>query len=195
MSPTTGFIEEGLAAIGDTLDGAVARADLHLRPETVTKGAARRVRATLRLLETLLRRLLVLMAAELTLAPVRERAGDKPASGARRGQRGFTLLPVMGGDLSRLAGLDRVRRKPGWNWTTTGLLLDRIGRLRQLTENPAPAARRMARLLARLKASRAPRPVAFAQGGLHRHGHQLALIAGILPQMIGEALSDWYDTS
>ena len=195
MTQIGGFIGDGLVAVRDTLDEAVARANLHLMPVTVTKTMARRVRATLKVLETILRRLLVLLAAEVALEPVRKSAPRDRRHARARGPRGFTLLPVMGGDLSRLEGVSRFRPEPAWNRTETGTLLDRISRLRQLIENPAPAARRMARLLERLKRKGAPRPVALPQGGLHRHGHELALIAGILPQLTGEALAGWYDTS
>ena len=195
MTQLSGFMREGFAAVRDALDDAVARANLHLRPETITKAAARRVRATLKLLETLLRRLLVLMAAELTLDPVRERGDREHAPNPRKRQRGFVLMPVWRSDLLRLEGLETGYPGLSRNHTGTSLLLDRVSRLRALIENPHTAAKRMARMLARLKREGALRPMALPQTGLHRQRPELGLVASILPQMIGEALSGWYDTS
>ena len=194
MSDQAGFIAEGFAAMREVFDELVGRYNLHLHPDEITRSLARRVRRTVKLLETMLRRLLALMAAEMSLEPARPSGPRDRTRPVTKRPRGFVLLLPPGGCLSSLQAEKLAGRKPARNRPSTGLLLARLFRLQRLLENPAPAARRMARLLARLKASGAPRPPAFPQSGLYRYGARLALVADALPHAVREALAGWYDT-
>lgn len=213
-----GFIEAGLAAMRDALEIAAERAGLILQRYELTRAAARAFRARVRELETLLRRLLVLMAAEIEVRAtdtprLLAEAGppchstphqDTPGAGEacwpadprqnrRPGGYRFVLLPVLTFDLDapdRFAGLVRTAPKP----PDRTPLMHRYATLRALLSNPAPLARRMARHLARLKAAGEPKPVCLPQPGLHRFEAALATFALALPLEIAEALGGWYDS-
>ncbi|KCZ63484.1 hypothetical protein L53_09445 [Hyphomonas sp. L-53-1-40] len=65
------FIEQGLkAAQGAVLD-VRAQAGLHLEPDSVSRRVRARVRGRLKAIETIVRRLIILMAAALDLPPLR----------------------------------------------------------------------------------------------------------------------------
>ena len=201
MPDFSGFIGDGIKAVRDALDTAAARVNLHLHPDTLTRAAARRLKRTLGVLETVLRRLLVLMAAEIELAPLAPRtpsAAKRPDAATTPPQparRGFALMPVLRYDAVRLEDLkDRARPRHQGAANATPLR-HRCDTLRRLLENPYPAAKRMARLLARLKRAGAAKPVVLPQTGLSRLKPDLALTASILPERVGDALAGWYDTS
>ena len=72
------FFEQAFRTVGDGLLRIVARANLHLKPMTLTKSLKRRCLADLRQLAVILRRLIFLMALAIELAPARPRTA-KPA--------------------------------------------------------------------------------------------------------------------
>ncbi|WP_147372305.1 hypothetical protein [Henriciella barbarensis] len=170
----------------------------------------------LRQLETLLRRLLVLMATELSAdfeikAPVIPEAA-KPLSGtsstqtapsettrthperARSTHTSFPLLrilrPYTAEDAARLGALPRRAPRP----VDETLLVHRYCTLLKHLQHPERLTRRMARHLARLRAAGEIRPTCLPQPGLHRLSAELGALAACLPAMIGAALSGWYDT-
>lgn len=208
-----GFIEAGLRAVRETLQAAADRAGLTLRHEPVTRRAAQRFRGAVRQLETVLRRLLVLMAARLTPMADREtrfpitqaKAGaslnkDAPSDAPVRnpGPRPFALTRPSCVDTDRLealrAGYGHRRASPDSRWTVTVRLLDRYRTLLAHLDNPAPLARRMARHLAGLKRCGAPRPICPPAPVPLRYGHELGLVATRLPEAVGAALADFYDS-
>ena len=195
MSDADGFVGDCLARLKDALSGLSAGANLHLDHPVITRAMAARLKAGLRAIETMLRRLLLLMAVELKLAPVRKRPAR---TRDRRIGPGlpwhFELMPVERGDPSRLADL-MARPAASRSPVRTGLILDRFRTMAGLLANPDNAARRMARLLERLKRRGAIRPWCPPQPRLHKFGHELGLIAGALPGLVNEALAGWYDTS
>ena len=200
---TPGFIEAGLAAIRDTLVAAADRAGLTLNHYPITRTAARRFRSRLRLLERLLRRLLVLMAARLDIEPARSApapvstphpARPAPAqAGAGPRPRGFALLPPLRYDAEAIAAL-RARPRAAPKPPAIAPLLHRYRTLLARLEAPDRLARRMARHLARLKRAGEACPVCWPLDGLHRLDAGLGLIAAALPHAIAEALSGWYDS-
>jgi hypothetical protein len=214
-----GFIRDSFNAMIGALECAAERAGLITRHAPVTRAAARRFMSRLRQLETLLRRLLVLMAAELSAdleikVPVIPEAA-KPLSGTssnqtapsnitrahpersrRTGTRtpGFPLLrilrPCTAEDAARLSALPRRPPRP----VDETLLVHRYCTLLKHLQHPERLARRMARHLARLRAAGEIRPTCVPQPGLHRLSPELGALAACLPAMIAAALSDWYDT-
>ena len=205
-----GFIEAGLEAVRGALQAAADRAGLTLRHYEITRAAARRFRAQVRLLETLLRRLLVLMAASLDAVPARTASATSPLTPAKAGAsgrtddrsaqppktpryRGFALLPPATYDAARFALL-RARPRATPTPPEIGPLLDRYRTLIGHLAHPDRLARRMARHLARLKRAGEPRPVCLPMDGLHRLSPALGLIAAALPAEVSAALATWYDT-
>ena len=207
-----GFIDAGLAALREALETAAERAGLILRRYRITRTAARAFRAKVRQLETVLRRLVVLMAAEIETAVIPETA--KPLSGTPSSEtapsedasahpepsrrtstrpRGFILIPNSRYDPEKfeaLRALPRGAPKP----VDETPLVHRYDTLRALIENPQALARRMARHLARWKAAGDSRPHCPAQPGLHRLSPELGAIASLLPRVVNDSLKDWYDS-
>ena len=195
MSKLTGFIEEGFRAAREAVEATIDRAQLHLKPETITKRLAQYVRSRIRMVETILRRLVVLLAAEVDLTdPAPTRPGPTARTPRKPAPRGFQLFPRS---TSRSGALDALRaRETGLdrNCTAAGPLLDRLKTLTRHLEHPAPLARRMARMLNAAKANGELRPVLFAQRGLHRLGWELALIAQALPLHANDVLREWFSS-
>ena len=178
MSKLTGFIEEGLRAAREAVQVTIDRAQLHLKPETISKRLASYVRGRIRMVETILRRLIILLAAEVELAepaPAREASRARPAR--------------------KPGALQALETAPGQKWTAAGPLLDRLKTLIRHLETPAPLARRMVRTLNARKSRGELRPVLFAQSGLHRLGWELGLVAKALPWHANDVLRDWFNTS
>lgn len=65
MNGMQAFVEQGLAAARTALLGVRAEAGLHLEPKHVTKCLRARVRSRLKAIETIVRRLITLMASAL----------------------------------------------------------------------------------------------------------------------------------
>ncbi|HCN93393.1 MAG TPA: hypothetical protein DIT86_09280, partial [Hyphomonas sp.] len=76
------FIEQGLkAAQGAVLD-VRAQAGLHLEPDSVSRRVRARVRGRLKTIETIVRRLIILMAAALDLPPLPQASPDQTGAAA-----------------------------------------------------------------------------------------------------------------
>ena len=120
MRDLTAFLAAGFRAAGDALADTAGRANLHLRPETLSRAMRRRCLSEFRALANLLRRLLFLMALSMDLPPVRhspDKSGEVlPQSGlddtgiedvtASFGPRpqGFRLAPAKAGPPPDLSG-------------------------------------------------------------------------------------------
>jgi hypothetical protein len=206
-----GFIRDSINAMIGALECAAERAGLITRHAPVTRAAARRFMSKLRQLETLLRRLLVLMAAELELdiqplTPAKAGVSSNQTAPSNithahpeRSRRTSThthfpliriLRPYTGEDAARLSALPRRAPRP----VDETLLVHRYCTLLKHLQHPERLARRMARHLARLRAAGEIRPTCAPQPGLHRLSPELGALAASLPTMIAVALSDWYDT-
>ena len=207
-----GFIRDSFNAMIGALECAAERAGLITRHAPVTRAAARRFMSRLRQLETVLRRLLVLMAAELDfsnhvgpLTPAKagvsssqttpsETTRTHPERARSKSTLGFPLLrtlrPYTAEDAARLSALPRRAPRP----VDETLLVHRYCTLLKHLQHPERLARRMARHLARLRTAGEIRPTCLPQPGLHRLSAELGALAACLPAMIAAALSDWYDT-
>ncbi|WP_018146724.1 hypothetical protein [Henriciella marina] len=205
-----GFIEAGLAALRDALETAAETAGLILRRYRLTRTAARAFRAKVRQLETVLRRLVVLMAADIEIANINPltpaQAGVSssqtapsqdtrahPEPSRRTGPRGFILIPNSQYDPEKFEALRALSRGAPALVDETPLV-HRYDTLRALIENPHALARRMARHLARWKAAGDSRPHCPAQPGLHRLSAELGAIASLLPRAVNDSLKGWYDS-
>ncbi|WP_156807794.1 hypothetical protein [Henriciella marina] len=177
------------------------------------------VRARLKLIETLLRRLLVLMAASIEISvipakagtsssqtapsrPAPSQAGPSPAAPAPaekgKSRRGFALLPTLRErpplDPSVFDTLRAEVSGRGCRPLDLAPLMHRWNTVGALLRHPEKAARRMAWRLARLRAAGAPRPLCLAPTDTRRTATELQLIAASLPHLVSRALSGWYDS-
>ena len=74
-------------------------------------------------------------------------------------------------------------------------MLARWAALCRVLKQPERHARRLARTLAHWQARGEAKPFAPPMTGTHRMPADLALVAQVLPQLIGKALAGWPDTS
>ncbi|MEQ9316930.1 MAG: hypothetical protein RLN72_13830 [Henriciella sp.] len=197
MDEDRDFIDLGLATAHDALENAAGLANLHLKPATITKLAARRLRQTLKTIERAVRMLIILLAASIELGPVRPRPVRGSDAARLRGphKRGFHFLPVNRHPSQRpdYSALEQVRpRAPGP--VPTGPIMDRIQTVFGLMRNPEPAARRLARRIEKLRALKVRAPTFGPITHLYRFNAEFGLIAAGLPDFIRQAHSAWYDS-
>ena len=223
MQDTSSFVAAGLRALREEM----ADLDFMAGLSSGEGGLGRRLYAQLRdrliLIETLLRRLLILMAASIEVSikmpvphpePVEGPEAAKPLSGTSSNQtapsqpatphpkhprkRGFPFLPRL-----------RERTPPGSDLTallsaehsgpraafrSKTPLVHRYCTIMGVLRRPERAARRMAFTLARLRAAGAPRPLCLTPLNLKRASEEISLIAATLPERVARALIGWYDT-
>ncbi|WP_018148704.1 hypothetical protein [Henriciella marina] len=195
MTQPTSFIEEGIAAVRDAVVETMDRVNVDFRTD-VTQAVARYARRQIKLLETMLRRLLVLIAAEIELAPAAP-AEPSASKGTSRhtNASAFQLVPSRGPDNGMVERLREIPAEPARPNTASAPLLHRLGVLLRHLDNPEPLARRMAHMLSAASADGDPRPHVPPQSGLTRVPPRLALMAHALPVHTDEALRKWFDTS
>ncbi|WP_394705951.1 hypothetical protein [uncultured Hyphomonas sp.] len=201
MDDQTDFLEQGFDDLRNELLDTLGDANLHLQPETITRCLHSRVRAKLKVLETLLRRLLVLLAMRLDLAPVRPRAA-RPASPLPEGAEDVTasfrahlppqyrmvLMPRPLGPPGNFNSLKAVRQ------TGPALampLLRRAAVLLRIIKQPEAAARRIARLIERMRARGDTKLYCPPLAGRHRLRPELSLLAGAIGLQVNAAMADW----
>ena len=191
----TAFIAQGLRAAGYALSDIAARANLHLKPETLTKSLKRRCMGQFRMLATLIRRLIFLLALSIEALP----PGPEPATArARRcpaGPRppGFRMVPVVSGVFPESFRCASGVPAPGP--VDAGLVLARWAALHRVLSNPLAPAVRLAQTLARWQATGEPKPMVGPSADTHRLPADLGLVASLLPDFLRKALERWPDTS
>ena len=74
MDAQTDILKRGLEHAGRAVLDASALANLHLGPKVIGRGVAQRISGRLRMLEPIVRRLILVLALNLTLAPAAPRA-------------------------------------------------------------------------------------------------------------------------
>lgn len=199
MTQLAGFIEEGFSTVRDAVVETMDRLSVDFRP-VLTQAVARYARRQIKLVETLLRRLLVLLAAELgPLAPVKPSTPDVPTgTGAAAGESKRSLFQLVPSLSAEGPGFDDLRagaHPAAGPDTDAAPLLHRLGLLLQHLDNPVPLARRMARILNRVKDAGDPRPFMMPLQGLARVPYPVALLAQALPVRGNDVLRRWFDTS
>jgi hypothetical protein len=201
MDDQATLLEQGFADLRIDLLDTLGEANLHLRPETITRTLHARVLAKLKVIETLLRRLILLLAMTLDLAPVRPRAvrpaaplpeGVEDATASFRAhlppQYRMALMPPPAGLPGDLGGLKSARQSGP---VLAMPLIRRAAVLLKIMKQPDAAARRMARLIERMKNRGDTRPYCLPLADRHRLRPELALLAGAVRLQVNAALADW----
>jgi len=205
MSMDQAFFEQGFRAVSDAMIDAVGKAGLHLRPERLSRAAARRCGAAFRQLAAIVRRLIFLMALGIELAPPRPGAGPRARGAAALPEgvedvtasfgpqsKGFRLAPRMSGlfpdHLRTLSGPPPARS------VSPRRLLAQWQALHAVLKDPEAHARRLARTLARWRKAGEPAPVCVQLGFEHRLRPDLGIVARALPHLIRQGTAAWNDT-
>ena len=194
-----GWNRPGLAVLD-----ASALANLHLGPKQIGRRVAQRISGRLKLLETLVRRLILVLALKLSLVPA-----APPAPRAEPTPKPEPDLP----DGVELAHFPRLYPKrlnllparhpfeaeggfPASSSRATGpvsphRLMVRIVALQRVIADPDGHALRLARHLRRLQERGEPRPVIGPAPRAFRLSPELGAIAALLPVQIQAALETW----
>lgn len=202
MDAPDDFLTHGLERVRSDLVDLFGATKLHLKPETVTRSLSARVRARLKMLETLLRRLILLLAMTLTPAPAKPGTPRAQAS-VPDGVEDVTASFLAGRRIYRFALMGRplgvsgvfpdMARSPSGP-VPAAPLLARIAALYRVLKKPEAAALRLARQIRRMKARGEARPYCLPMAGRHRLPRELALLAGALRTHVNQALAGWDDT-
>jgi hypothetical protein len=201
------IVRRGLDALKGAADELACRAGFDTGYQ-LSPGTYRRMKARLALLESILRRLLVLMAASLRPEPSRpgpvcadegrRTPGDAPyprpdAPHPRRARTFQLMIEPSQTSLEGLARLRSLARNQKLPEITP--LRHRYAALLAVIRSPERAARRMARYLARLKAEGEARPAYPPHRKLSGLSRDLADLATDLPSHLNEVLAGWYNSS
>jgi hypothetical protein len=158
MTQLTGFIEEGVAAVRDAVVETMDRVSVDFRP-VLTQAVARYARRQIKLLEKMLRRLLVLIAAEIELVPATPaEASVRKGTCRKSNPSAFKLVPLRSDEGGMVDRLRAIPAEPAPQDTASAPLIHRLGTLLRHLDNPDPLARRMARMLAAASADGEPQP-------------------------------------
>lgn len=197
MDDQTDLLKQGITDLRNDLFDTQGEANLHLRPETITRTLHARVLAKLKVIETLLRRLILLLAMTLELAPVRRRAAPLPdgvedVTASFRAhlppQCRMVLMPSPSGTPANISGVKTIRQSGP---VLAMPLLRRAAGLLRIMKQPEAAARRMARLTERMKTRGEARPYCLPLAGRHRLRPELALLAGAIRLKVNAELAAW----
>jgi hypothetical protein len=194
MTNPSAFVTHGIAHAQRALASIAALTNAHLNPTTLKRTLAQRARAELARLEIIIRRLLVLMALGLTLAPVPIRASsghhpdtERVETKASTGLLGLSPR-VLGPDMDRNAFATAAR---ACGPIPAAPILARLTALQELLAAPEAHAKRLARTLERQRKAGEAAPMALPMARTHRMPPELGAIATALPELLRDAFKSW----
>jgi hypothetical protein len=196
---STDYILFTLQQIRISLAEATYDAGLTHEPETVPQSVARRLKAHMKELAIILRRLIMLMALSLCLEAVKPRPPAKPRQDDEpvmtKAQVPFSIA---------LSGQTQVYSLDGPGFPEGGArvsgpvpaasLMRRFEALARILRNPEKYAVRLARVMERRRRAGAPRPICQAMP-THRLKPELGAIAAALPMLLADAFDQWNNSS
>jgi len=196
---STDYILFTLQQIRISLAEATYDAGLTHEPETVPQSVARRLKAHMKELAIILRRLIMLMALSLCLEAVKPRPPAKPRQDDEpvmtKAQAPFSIA---------LSGQTQVYSLDGPGFPEGGArvsgpvpaasLMRRFEALARILRNPEKYAVRLARVMERRRRAGAPRPICQAMP-THRLKPELGAIAAALPMLLADAFDQWNNSS
>jgi hypothetical protein len=192
MKDSTDFFSQAFYTIARAIAEAGVNADLFKTPETIAKSLNRRVRAELRRLAILLRRLIFLAALQMELAPLPPRIGSnyhdpkKPDADYRYV---FTMVPAQSGPCPYfLKGPVTV---PSRGPVLAAPLIARWQAMLDTMKHHKRRAKRLARTIQRWQAAGEARPHVPPIAHAQRMPAALGLVSGGLTAQLIEALKRW----
>ena len=190
------FLNQAWNTLAHALADAAIAADLDLQPATLAKSVKRRCLAELRRLETLIRRLIFLMALSVELAPILPREGrnyfrEEDAVPSPR-KRSFRIASAASGAFRGSVEGVSGGLQPGP--VDAAPVIARWTQLTRVWQSRERRAKLLARTLQRWQVKGEPKPYVLPMARLHRFSPELGLIASALPMLINKALIRWPDT-
>jgi len=194
MKDSTDFFSQAFYKIARAIAEAGVNADLFKTPETIAKSLNRRVRAELRRLAILLRRLIFLAALQMELAPLPPRTGSnyyEPKKPDADYRYVFTMLPAPSRPCPHfLKGPVVV---PSRGPVPAAPLIARWQAMLDTLKHHKRRAKRLARTIQRWQAAGEARPHVPPIPRSQRMPAALGLISGGLTVKLIEALKAWPD--
>jgi len=192
MKDRTDFLSQAWYTLARAIAEAGVNADMDRTPETITKSLNRQVRAELKRLAILLRRLIFLMALQMDLAPTAVRPGRNyhaPKKETSEYRYTFTILPAASRPCPHfLKGPVTV---PHRGPVPAAPLIARWQAMLDTMKHHKRRARRLARTIQRWRAAGDARPHVVPIPKTHRMSAALGLVSGGLTVKLIEALKAW----
>jgi hypothetical protein len=192
MTERADFLPPALHTIARAIAAAGVNVDLFKAPETIAKSVNRRVRAELRRLAVLLRRLIFLMALQMDLAPLKPRIGNnyyEPKKPDTEYRYVFAMVPAPSRPCPHfLKGPVIV---PSRGPVPAAPLIARWQAMLDTLKHCRRRARQLARTIQRWQAAGEARPHVPPIPRNHRMPAALGLVSGGLTVRLIEALKRW----
>ncbi|MCA8892906.1 MAG: hypothetical protein KDA56_14065 [Hyphomonas sp.] len=193
MTDSTDFLSQAWHTLVRAIAETGVKADLYKTPETIAKSLNRRVRAELKRLAMLLRRLIFLIALQMKLAPLKPRIGSNyydPRKADAEYRYIFTMVPAPSRPCPHfMKGPVTV---PLRGPVPAAPLIARWQAMLDTLKHHKRRARRLARTIQRCwQAAGEARPHVPPIPHAHRMPAAIALVSGGLTVQLIEALKDW----
>jgi hypothetical protein len=196
MTQRTDFFSQAYYTIARAIAEAGVNVDLFKNPQTISKSVNQRVRAELKRLAVLLRRLIFLMALQMELAPLTPRIGSnyyEPRKEDADYRYIFTMVPAPSRPCPHfMKGPVTV---PSRGPVPAAPLIARWQAMLDTLKHHKRRARCLARTIQRWQAAGEARPYVPPIPHAHRLPAAIALVSGGLTVQLLDALKRWPDSS
>ena len=195
MTDRTDFFSQAWYTIARAIAEAGVNVDLFKTPETIAKSVNRKVRAELKRLAVLLRRLIFLEALQMELAPLKPRIGNnyyEPKQEDADYRYIFTMVPAPSGPCPHF--MTGPVTLPIRGPVAAAPLIARWQAMLDTLKHHKRRARCLARTIQRWQAAGEAKPHVPPVPNTHRMPAAIALVSGGLTVQLIEALKTWPDT-
>ena len=192
MTDRTAFLSQAFNALARAIAKAGVNVGLYKTPETISKSVNRRVRAELKRLAVLLRRLIFVLALQMELAPLTPRTGSNyydPRKEDAEYRYIFTMVPAPSRPCPHF--LKGPVTLPTRGPVPAAPLIARWNAMLDTMKHHKRRARQLARTIQRWQAAGEARPHVPPVPNTHRMPAAIALVSGGLTVQLIEALKDW----
>jgi hypothetical protein len=192
MTDRTAFLSQAFNTLARAIAEAGVNVNLYKTPETITKSVNRRVRAELKRLAVLLRRLIFLLALQMELAPLTPRTGSNYYEPKQEGadyRYIFTMVPAPSRPCPQFLKGPVV--PPVRGPVPAAPLIARWQAMLDTMKHHKRRARCLARTLQRWQVAGEARPHVPPVPYVHRMPAAVALVSGGLTVQLIEALKAW----
>jgi hypothetical protein len=192
MKDSTDFFSQAFYTIARAIAEAGVNADLFKTPETIAKSVRRRVRAELKRLAVLLRRLIFLAALQMELAPLPPRTGSNyydPKAPDTDYRYAFTMVPAPSRPCPHFMKGPVI--VPSRGPVPAAPLIARWQAMLDTMKHHKRRAKRLARTIQRWQAAGEARPHVPPIPRSQRMPAALGLVSGGLTVKLIEALKAW----
>nr|WP_321362277.1 hypothetical protein [uncultured Hyphomonas sp.] len=196
MTDRTDFLSHAYDTIARAIAVTGVKVGLFRTPETISQSVNRRVRAELKRLAVLLRRLIFLIALQMELAPLPPRMGrnyyasEKPDADYRYT---FSMVPAPSRPCPHfMKGAVTV---PSWGAVPAAPLIARWQGMLDTLKHHKRRAKCLARTIQRWQAAGEARPHVPPIPRSHRMPAALGIVSGGLTVQLIDALKRWPDSS